>query len=224
MAQKVIRYDHRLEAKTVLEPLITEEWEAIEGKGFENLTSSGHIIRVFPDGLKVIVYGENDQALSDVESNIRGLIDTGGIPERNLSPFIDPEDCVCSRAHISRLAEQINECYASKSYDAVSVLMRRMIETLLIECFESLNIANTIRDQNGAYFMLRDLIVAAEQANQQQVFRLTNKCREALPLIKEIGDQSAHSRTYIARKRDVDDLRYRFNIAMTNLKDIANLN
>lgn len=106
-----------------------------------------------------------------------------------------------TRGYLERVAHQVNGCYANAWYDACAVMIRRFLETLIIECFEAHNIENKIKDQNGDYFFLRDLVdrVCAESA-----WTLGRNVRKALPRLKEVGDKSAHSRRFNAHREDID--------------------
>ena len=52
-----------------------------------------------------------------------------------------------SRAYIERIVYQVNGCYDSGWYDACAVMIRRLIETLLIEAFESVGISEKIKSR-----------------------------------------------------------------------------
>ena len=57
----------------------------------------------------------------------------------------------------------MNGCFEQGWYDACAVMMRRLLEIAIIEAFEHENIANKIiankiKDANGDYFQLSDLV------------------------------------------------------------------
>jgi hypothetical protein len=108
-----------------------------------------------------------------------------------------------TRGYIERVAYQANGCYDSGWYDACAVMVRRLLETLIIETFESHKIADKIKDGNGDFFFLSDLVrcTLAEPA-----WNLTRNTKSALPKLKDIGDKSAHSRRYHAIRNDLDKL------------------
>ena len=60
--------------------------------------------------------------------------------------------------YIKLTAKQMNQCFECCLYDAVLVMMRKLIETLIIECFERYGIDGKIKDGNGQFFFLSDLI------------------------------------------------------------------
>jgi hypothetical protein len=108
-----------------------------------------------------------------------------------------------TRGYIVSIVEQINGCYAGGWYDACAVMCRRLLETLIIEAYESKRIEVEIKDSSGNYFYLSELI---SKILSQPLFNLGRNTKAALPKLKNIGDQSAHSRRFIAQRGDIDDL------------------
>lgn len=125
-----------------------------------------------------------------------------------------------TRGYLVSVAHQINGCYASGWYDACAVMIRRFLETLIIECFETHNIQNKIKDANGDYFFLRDLV---DQACVETSWTLGRNVRKALPKFKEVGDKSAHSRRFNAHREDIDKLMSDLRDASQELLAIAKL-
>lgn len=108
-----------------------------------------------------------------------------------------------TRGYIEKIANQANGCYEHGWYDACAVLTRRLIETLIIESFEKYAIAGKIKNSNGDFLYLRDLINCALSETS---WNLSRNCKQALPKLKDIGDKSAHSRRYVAQRGDIDPL------------------
>ena len=108
-----------------------------------------------------------------------------------------------TRGYIEKIANQANGCYEHGWYDACAVLIRRLIETLIIESFEKHAIARKIQNTSGDFLYLRDLI---NYALSEASWNLSRNCKQALPKLKDIGDKSAHSRRYIAQRGDIDPL------------------
>jgi hypothetical protein len=108
-----------------------------------------------------------------------------------------------TRGYLERVANQVNGAYANGWYDACAVMIRRMLETLLIEAFEHGNIAGKIKNPAGEFLYLRDLI---DKSLQEPAWNLSRNCKQALPKLKDIGDKSAHSRRYNAHRGDIDPL------------------
>lgn len=106
-----------------------------------------------------------------------------------------------TRDYIERIAYQINGAYSSGWYDACAVMLRRLIETLIIEAFESHNLQSKIKNPNDDYLYLGDLVT---KTLNEPSWNIGRNAKRALPRLKNIGDQSAHSRRYIAHREDVD--------------------
>lgn len=126
-------------------------------------------------------------------------------------PLIPLEIFENSKKHLQRIAEQINNCYNIKAYDACFILLRKLTEVLIIEIFEEYKLESTIKDSDGNYLMLKKLISSFQ--NERSFSNINNRnVKESLPKIKKNGDLSAHNRTFIARKGDIDRLRDDFRI------------
>lgn len=123
-------------------------------------------------------------------------------PEINASnELIDLEIFSHSRGYIEKIAEQMNACYDNALYDGCLVLMRKLIETLIIECFERYGARDEIQGANGNYFYFSDLIVQMEKSTKWSTSRNFN---ENISIIKNLGDLSAHNRRFLAKKTDID--------------------
>jgi hypothetical protein len=125
-----------------------------------------------------------------------------------------------TRGYIEKVCEQMNGCYQFGFYDASSVMMRRLVETLLIEAYEALKRENEIKDSSGNFFMLRDLISRATGSN---LIGLGRDARDALSKIKEMGDRSAHNRRYNAVRSDMDKVQSGIRVLVDELINIASL-
>lgn len=123
-----------------------------------------------------------------------------------------------TRGYIEQIALQANGCYEKGWYDACAVMIRRLIETLIIECFEHHGIAVKIKDDNGNYLYLNDLITRFLGETTWNVGRNT---KNSLPKLKGIGDLSAHSRRFVARQHDIDKLADDIRVAIQELTYIA---
>jgi len=126
-----------------------------------------------------------------------------------------------TRGYIERVVNQINGSYEKGWFDGCAVMMRRLIETLIIECFETANIANEIKDsRSGEFFYLKDLI---DKLLQQQSFNLGRNTKKGLTNLKTIGDMSAHSRRFNANREDIDKVTSDFRVVCQELIYLAKL-
>ena len=130
-----------------------------------------------------------------------------GPPEEGLraaSQRVIPMSIVrATRGYIESIANQANGAYDSGWYDACAVMLRRLLETLIIEAFEHKQIADKIKNSAGDFFYLRDLI---DRCLSEPSWNLSRNCKQALPRLKDMGDKSAHSRRYNAHRGDIDPL------------------
>ena len=108
-----------------------------------------------------------------------------------------------TRGYIERIANQVNGAYENGWYDACAVMIRRLVETLIIETFEHHQIAGKIKTTSGDFLYLRDLV---DKSLAEQTWNLSRNCKQSLPRLKDIGDKSAHSRRYNAVLGDLAPL------------------
>jgi hypothetical protein len=125
-----------------------------------------------------------------------------------------------TRGYIEKVTNQVNGCYEKGWFDSCAVMMRRVLETLIIECFEKHGIDAAIKDANGDFLYLRDLIT---RTLQETTWNLGRNVKAALPRLKDIGDKSAHSRRYNAHREDIDKLATDFRDVCQELLVIAGL-
>lgn len=125
-----------------------------------------------------------------------------------------------SRGYLERIVHQINGSYANGWYDASAVMIRRLVETLIIEVFEKHGIESKIQNVSGDFFYLKDLIsaLAAEKS-----WNLSKNSKAALLKLKDVGDMSAHSRRFIAQRQDIDKLIADLRIIVQELVALAQL-
>jgi hypothetical protein len=125
-----------------------------------------------------------------------------------------------TRGYIERIVYQVNGCYEYGWYDACAVMMRRLLETLIIEVFEHYNITSQIKNSSGDFLHLADLISATLS---QPSWNLGRNTKQALPRMKSLGDQSAHSRRFVAHREDVDKMQTDFRTVVQELLFLAKL-
>jgi hypothetical protein len=145
-------------------------------------------------------------------------------PEAGLNASGQPVVAVAlvkgTRGYIERVAHQVNGCYDNGWYDACAVMVRRLLETLIIETFESHKIASKIKDGNGDFFFLSELI---QLTHAESSWNLTRNSKSALPKLKDIGDKSAHSRRYHAVRNDLDKLLPEIRVVVQELIYLSGL-
>jgi hypothetical protein len=62
-----------------------------------------------------------------------------------------------TRGYIEEVCRELNGSFHNAYYNAAAVMLRRLLETLIIEAYEHLNRATEIMDGGGNYLMLSDL-------------------------------------------------------------------
>jgi len=125
-----------------------------------------------------------------------------------------------TRGYIENVCAQLNGCFQFEFYDAASVLVRRLVETLIIECYERLGREAEIKGSDGYYAMLRDLVNKATGAGGLTVGR---DALRALKDVKELGDRSAHNRRYNAVRADLEKVQSGIRVAVDEMINLASL-
>lgn len=125
-----------------------------------------------------------------------------------------------THGYLERVGNQINGCYSSGWYDACAVMIRRLIETLIIESFEKHGLAAKIKNTKDDFFFLKDLISACLA---ERTWNLSRNCKQALPRLKDVGDKSAHSRRYIGQRGDLEPLLADIRLVVQELVFLAEL-
>lgn len=107
--------------------------------------------------------------------------------------FIPIEIVDGSRGYVVNVARQVNRCFQCDSLDACGVMVRRLLETLIIEVFEKKGIADKIKDASGNYLMFTDLVSKLISTPETPIGRATKK---ELPTIATVLNNCAHSRSF----------------------------
>lgn len=110
-----------------------------------------------------------------------------------------------TRYYLEKNAYQMCACYETGLYDASLVMMRKLVETLIIECFERYGIADRIKDDTGTFYYLSRLIPLFVNCDKWNASR---NLKTNILKLKQYGDLSAHNRRFIAHKKDIDDFKF----------------
>lgn len=125
-----------------------------------------------------------------------------------------------TRGYIESVANQINSTYENACYDACAVMIRRLVETLIIEAFEHHNIADKIKNPMEDFFHLSELIT---HTLNEKSWNIGRNAKQAMPKLKSIGDLSAHSRRHLAHRSDIDNIMSDLRTAVQELIYLAGL-
>jgi len=107
--------------------------------------------------------------------------------------FIPLEIVNGTRGYVVNVTKQVNGSFKADCWDACGVMIRRLLETLIIEVFEEKGLGNEIKDSGGNYFMFTDLVSKLINTQKTPVGRTT---RKELPVIAVVVNNCAHNRTF----------------------------
>jgi len=124
------------------------------------------------------------------------------------------------RGYLIAVGRQMNGCFESGWYDACAVMMRRLLETALIEAFEANKLDGKIKNPNGEFLQLTELIAAALS---EPTWNLSRNTRKALPKLRDVGHLSAHSRRFTAQRSDIGPLQPGCRVAIEEFLHLAGL-
>jgi hypothetical protein len=146
----------------------------------------------------------------EIEANI------GEVKVKNPSTDLFPLELLDNtRVYLIKTAKQAILCYDYQLYDACLVMIRRLLETLIIELFERHNIKDQIQDANGNYLFCADLI--DKLLSEKKKWTIGRNSVKVLPEIKLKGDLSAHNRRFNATKSDIDAIKSGLRIIVEEL-------
>ena len=119
-----------------------------------------------------------------------------------------------TRGYIERLVAQINLSYDHSVFDGAAVLMRRLIEVLLVHAYEEHAIDSFIKDQSGQFKSLNKII---SDAVSNPTLNLTKPVKACLDKFRKLGNFSAHSIHYNARRNDIEAVILEFRVSVEEL-------
>lgn len=125
-----------------------------------------------------------------------------------------------TRGYIEKVVFQINGSYEKGWFDSCAVMMRRLVETLIIECFEADGLDRKIKNPTGEFYHLSDLI---SKMLSETSWNLGRDTKKTLPKLKQLGDRSAHNRRYNAHREDIDKVLSDFRLVCQELLYLARL-
>lgn len=104
---------------------------------------------------------------------------------------------------LNKILWEVNTSYEARCYNASATMLRRILETLIIEAFENNGVGSKIVASNGDHLKLKALI---DRAVAEPILRLTANTKRLLPQLKFFGDMGAHNRLLLVKKGDLDRL------------------
>jgi hypothetical protein len=111
------------------------------------------------------------------------------------------------KPYIQRIAREINGTHEKGFHSACAVMIRRLIETCMIESFEKKRLTSIIKKPNSNEYKTAEEI--KNELLQNPFGNLSRTARRALSNknILELGHKCAHDRFFTARKYDIDDIK-----------------
>lgn len=104
--------------------------------------------------------------------------------------------------YITRLLPQLNGTYDYEWYEGSAMLLRRLMETLVIELYTRRGWTQDVQDPaTNEFLMLKALI---DQLNGDARLHIQRRIIDGLNKVKEIGDTAAHDFKIRIRKTDLD--------------------
>jgi Domain of unknown function (DUF4145) len=106
--------------------------------------------------------------------------------------------------YILRLVPQINGSYENQWHEAAAMVLRRLMETLIIELYSRRGWRRDIQDTDTNEFLpLKALI---NKLNGDARLHMQKRTIEGLNKVKELGDTAAHDFKIRIRKSDLDKI------------------
>lgn len=125
-----------------------------------------------------------------------------------------------TKPYVQKIAKQVNLCYTKGLYDASAVMIRRLIEQLIIDCYENREEGSKIENSDGKYVGLDKLVDSFLKESWHKPPHL-KKYLPKLKDIKELGDSAAHGRT-ITTKRNIEKYSKAIEYTFQGLVHLAN--
>lgn len=112
---------------------------------------------------------------------------------------------------------QVNGCYENGWYDACSVMLRKFLESIIVEIYIKTNRADEIK-KDGEFIPLEKLI---DYVSNDPKLHFGRDTKKLFLEIKKIGDRAAHARYYLSTKQDIEIIRSNFRVAASELLHFA---
>lgn len=128
-----------------------------------------------------------------------------------------------TRGYVEEVCRELNGSFKHAYYNAAAVMLRRLLETLIIEAYEHLNRETEIKDGGGNYLMLGELAERACGENSHKGLNLGRDSKKILKDARNVGNWSAHARRFLAHAGDLTKLQTGMRLLVQELIQIADL-
>lgn len=136
------------------------------------------------------------------------------------SEFVPIEILENTRGYLLTVAEQVNNCFHHKAYDACGVMVRKLLEILIIEVFENKGIDAKIKDGDGNYLMFTNLVTKLINSPEINVGRTV---KNELPKIAIVLNNCAHNRLFAITRPQLVNFQAIIVIATQELVTLSEL-
>lgn len=128
-----------------------------------------------------------------------------------------------TRGYIEEVCRELNGCFYHAYYNAAAVMLRRLLETLIIEAYEHLDRETEIKDGGGNYLMLSELAERVCGDKGHKGIHLGRDSKKALKDARSVGNWSAHARRFLAHAGDLTRFQAGMRLLVQELIQIADL-
>jgi hypothetical protein len=132
-------------------------------------------------------------------------------PANNLYPLSIFD---CTRGYLIAFAREAANCYDSRLYNSCFFMIRKMTEVLIIDIYEKHQIEDKIKNSNGNYLMLSELL---NKLTSEKTWTLSKLAKQEIPKIKKMADSSVHNKLFSAKKQDIDNIKTDLRIILQEL-------
>ena len=161
------------------------------------------LVQAFPSEPKAMLTLV-DEIIFKTESDLAAELDAPqSTPTLSSSVPFFPNDLIDDRHGIlQKVLWEANRCYDAACYNACAAMIRRLVESLVIEAFEKKGLRAKIK--HGSDYL--DFGALIGKAIAEPALRLTRNTKHVLPELKFFGDLGVHNRMALVRKDDLDRL------------------
>jgi len=159
-------------------------------------------------------------ALPDVVSEFPTALTPPAPSIDDVAGFLPQAVWANTRGYIEEVCHELNGCVQMSFYTAAAVLVRRLIETLIIEAYCAKGREAEIQGSDGHFKMLSGLVSAAKGDPGLSIGR---DGKQALDVVKQLGDRSAHNPRFMATLGDLQKVESGVRVLADELIALAEL-
>jgi len=147
-----------------------------------------------------------------VETKKKG---TGKKPHTPADELVPLEVFDGQPAYITRLIPQINGCWERAYYEACAVMIRRLLQTLIIELYARRGWLDELKDkQSGDFIGMKRMV---NKVCGDDRFGMDGTFTRGLKELKELGDVAAHDFRVSLKKSEIERLRSKIRLTAERL-------